>query len=65
MEQALALLASPVGQALASAGISQVMTLINGGDPVTAAATFAEAVSSYQDAVKAWQAAEAAAVTQP
>ncbi len=60
MEAALAILASPAGQALAGAAMSQVMALIGGQDPDTAAGDFAMAVMAYQTAVSEWEAAKKA-----
>ncbi len=61
MEAALAILASPAGQALAGAALSQVMALIGGtASPTDAAADFAKAVVAYQNAVSEWEAAKAA-----
>ena len=60
METALALLASPAGQALVGAAISQAMSIAGGTDPETAAGDFSMAVMAYQTAVSEWEAAKKA-----
>lgn len=60
MEAIAAILASPAGQALAGAAINQVVSIISGTDPAQAAADFASAITTYQQAIADWKAAEAA-----
>lgn len=60
MESVLGFLASPVGQAIAGAAVSLVLKVANGTDLETAQAEFAQAASTYAQAVKDWQAAKAA-----
>ena len=58
METVLGLLATPAGQALMSAGVSQVLSLLGGADPASAAADFNSAVSAYQQATAGWEKAK-------
>lgn len=60
MPEIAAILASPVGQALAGAAINQVINIISGNDPAQEAAAFAQSVAVYQQAIADWKAAEAA-----
>lgn len=61
-EAVVALLASPAGQALLAAGVTQVVNVLSGGDPAQEALAFQSAVAGYAQAVADWKAAE---VTNP
>ncbi len=60
MEVALAILASPAGQALVAAGISQVLAIAGGTPPDEAAAVFAQSTQAYLASNDRWEAAKAA-----
>ena len=58
METVLALLSTPAGQALAAAGVNQVLNILGGMTPEEAAANFVQATSAYSQAVAAWEQAK-------
>lgn len=60
MDEVVALLASPAGQALLAAGVMQVVNVLSGSDPAQEALAFQTAVGAYAQAVADWKAAEAA-----
>lgn len=58
MEVVLGLLATPAGQALMTAGVSQVLSLLGGADPAAAATDFNAAVAAYQQSIAGWEKAK-------
>jgi len=60
METVLALLSTPAGQALAAAGVNQVLSILGGMSPEEAAANFTQATDAYAAAVTDWEKAKAA-----